>query len=116
MATDTISLSPEQAVMDESTDPVQIAGLILEPSTGEAFLEGQPLELTKTEFRLLLFLMQSDGRVFTRKEIIAAIQGEEYPATDHSVDGHVMSLRKKLGSHGRLIETVRGVGYRRRFA
>jgi hypothetical protein len=39
---------------------------------------------------------------------------DDYPATDHSVDGHVMSLRKKLGSHAHLIETVRRAGYRRR--
>ena len=100
--------------MNESTNPVQIAGLILDPAAGAASLDGQLLELTKTEFRLLLFLVQSDGRVFTRKEIIAAVQGDDYPATDHAVDGHVMALRKKLGSQGRLIETVRGVGYRRR--
>ena len=100
--------------MDETGNTIQIAGLALDPSTREAFLEGQPLELTKTEFLILLFLMQSDGSVFARKEIIAAVQGDDYPVTDHSVDGHVMSLRRKLGSHGRLIETVRGAGYRRR--
>jgi two-component system phosphate regulon response regulator PhoB len=91
-----------------------MAGLTLDPSSGDVFLEGQPLELTKTEFRLLLFLVESDGSVFARKQIIAAVQGDDYPVTDHSVDGHVMSLRKKLGSHGALIETVRGAGYRRR--
>ncbi len=100
--------------MDENTNSVQIGGLILDPLTGEASLEGQPLELTKTEFRILLFFMQSDGRVFARKEIIAAVQGDDYPVTDHSVDAHVMLLRRKLGSHGKLIETVRGTGYRRR--
>ena len=99
--------------MDETGNSVQIAGLTLEPSTGAAFLEGQTLELTKTEFRILLFLMQSDGSVFARKAIIEAVQGGDYPVTDHSVDGHIMSLRRKLGSHGRLIETVRGAGYRR---
>jgi two-component system phosphate regulon response regulator PhoB len=100
--------------MDENANPVQIAGLTLDRSTLEAFLEGQPLGLTKTEFRILLFLMQSDGSTFARNEIIAAVQGNDYPVTDHSVDGHIMSLRKKLGSHGNLIETVRGAGYRRR--
>ena len=100
--------------MDENTNLVQIAGLTLDPATGGAFLEGQPLELTRTEFRLLLFLMQSDGSVFARKDIVAAVQGDDYPATDHSVDVHVMSLRRKLGSHAHLIETVRGAGYRRR--
>ncbi len=99
--------------MDKDTNLIEIEGLAFYPSTGQVLLEGRPLELTKTEFRILLFLMQSDGRVFTRKEIIGAVQGGDYPATDHSVDGHVMSLRRKLGSHGRLIKTVRGVGYRR---
>ena len=86
--------------MDECGKQIQMAGLTLDPSNGEAFLEGRSLELTKTEFRLLLFLIQSDGSVFDRKEIIAAVQGDNYPATDHSVDGHVLSLRRKLGSHG----------------
>jgi two-component system phosphate regulon response regulator PhoB len=100
--------------MDESEELIQIHGLTFNASTSEAFLEGRALELTKTEFRILLFLMQSDGSVFARKEIIAAVQGDDYPATDQSIDNHVMSLRRKLGSHGRLIETVRGAGYRRR--
>jgi two-component system phosphate regulon response regulator PhoB len=65
--------------MDESANPVQIAGLTLDPSTHEAFLEGRPLGLTRTEFRLLLFLLESDGSVFARKEIIAAVQGDDYP-------------------------------------
>jgi two-component system, OmpR family, alkaline phosphatase synthesis response regulator PhoP len=114
VVTDTTSDIAGQAIMDESASLLRLAGLTLNPSTSEAFLEDRPLELTQTEFRLLLFLVQSDGRVFARKEIIAAVQGDDYPATDHSVDGHVMSLRKKLGSHGKLIETVRGAGYRRR--
>ena len=100
--------------MEESTNTIQIAGLTLDPSKGEAFLEGRPLELTKTQFRILLFLMQSDGRVFSRTEIITAVQGDDYPVTEHSVDSHIMFLRRKLGIHAHLIETVRGAGYRRR--
>jgi DNA-binding response OmpR family regulator len=114
VVTDTTSQFYEQAAMDESTGVVQIEGLTLNPATGEALLDGQLLGLTKTEFGILLFLMQSDGQTFARKEIIEAVQGGDYPATDHSVDGHVMSLRRKLGSRSRLIETVRGTGYRRR--
>jgi two-component system, OmpR family, alkaline phosphatase synthesis response regulator PhoP len=102
------------AVMDESGKPLEIAGLTLDPATGEALLDGRPLELTKTEVRMLLFLMQSDGRVFARREMIAAVRGDDYPVTDHSVDVHVMMLRRKLGSRGKLIETVRGAGYRLR--
>ena len=52
------------------------------------------------------------AHVHTRQQIIEAVQGPNYPATDRSVDSQVMGLRKKLGDHGRLIESVRGVGYR----
>ena len=98
--------------MLDKTDTIQIQGIVLQPGTQEAFVEGRPLSLTKTEFRLLHFLASSAGNVHTRQQIIAAVQGPDYPATDRSVDSQVMGLRKKLGDHGRLIESVRGVGYR----
>jgi two-component system phosphate regulon response regulator PhoB len=108
----TPQVSPRQKFVDEKENIVEIAGIVLDSSTGKAFLEGQPLRLTKTEFRVLFLLMQSGGRVFTREEIIVAVQGDDYPVTARSVDNHVLTLRKKLGGHGNLIETVRGVGFR----
>ena len=98
--------------MTENAHTIQFGGLVLAPSIGDAFLDGQSLVLTRTEFRLLVLLLQSDGNVFTRKQIIEAIQGPDYPVTDRSVDGHILYLRRKLGDYGRLIETVRGAGYR----
>jgi two-component system, OmpR family, alkaline phosphatase synthesis response regulator PhoP len=100
--------------MSEDEDRVQIDALVLVPSSGEAQLDGRALTLTKTEFRLLLFLACSDGSAIARKQIIEAIQGADYPVTEHSIDTHVMGLRRKLGAYGRAIETVRGVGYRYR--
>jgi two-component system phosphate regulon response regulator PhoB len=73
---------------------------------------GQPLELTFTEFQLLTVLARRPGWVFTRSQIVDAVRGSDYPVTDRSVDVQVVGLRKKLGPHGRYIETVRGVGYR----
>ena len=52
------------------------------------------------------------GWVFTRNQIIDTIKGDDYPVTDRSIDVQIVGLRKKLGSHGHYIETVRGVGYR----
>jgi len=75
-------------------------------------VEGERVELTYTEFRLLHFLARRTGWVFTRKQIIDAVRGDDYPVTDRSVDVQIVGLRKKLGSHGQYIETVRGVGYR----
>jgi two-component system phosphate regulon response regulator PhoB len=73
---------------------------------------GQALDLTYTEFQLLVVLARRPGWVFTRSQIVDAVRGSDYPVTDRSVDVQVVGLRKKLGSHGRYIETVRGVGYR----
>jgi two-component system alkaline phosphatase synthesis response regulator PhoP len=50
--------------------------------------------------------------VFTRYQIVDAVKGEDYPVTDRSVDVQIVGLRRKLKTRGRLIETVRGVGYR----
>jgi two-component system phosphate regulon response regulator PhoB len=76
-----------------------------------------PVELTATEFRILLFLARRPGWVFTRQQIVDAAQGDDVYVndryvTDRSVDVHMVSLRRKLGSAGASIETVRGVGYR----
>ena len=78
----------------------------------EAFFEERSLELSATEFALLKCLMGEPGRVFSRGQIIDAVKGQDYPVTDRSVDVQILSIRKKLGEGGALIETVRGVGYR----
>jgi two-component system phosphate regulon response regulator PhoB len=70
------------------------------------------VELTSTEFGLLRFLAARPGWVFTRYQIVDAVHGADYPVTDRSVDVQIVGLRKKLGSAGKYIETVRGVGYR----
>lgn len=72
----------------------------------------KPLQLTSTEFNLLKFLASRPGWVFTRYQIVDAVHGNDYPVTDRSVDVQVVGLRKKLGTAGKYIETVRGVGYR----
>lgn len=75
-------------------------------------LAGAPLDLTYTEFSVLELLARRAGIVFTRYQIVDAVKGEDYPVTDRSVDVQIVGLRKKLGDHSKLIETVRGVGYR----
>jgi len=61
---------------------------------------------------LLHFLASQPGWVFTRYQIVDAIHGTDYPVTDRSVDVQVVGLRKKLGTAGKYIKTVRGIGYR----
>ncbi len=74
-------------------------------------VSGDEVELTATEFSLLEFLMRSPGRVYSRSAIIDAVRGKDYPSTDRSVDVQMLSLRRKLGPAGRMLKTVRGVGY-----
>ncbi len=75
-------------------------------------VEGKPIQLTTTEFGILLFLAKRPGWVFTRYQIVDAVKGEEYIVTDRAVDVQIAGLRKKLGPLSDYIETVRGVGYR----
>jgi len=75
-------------------------------------VDGADVDLTATEFGVLLFLTRHRGWVFTRDQIIDAVKGTDYPVTDRSVDVQVVGLRRKLGTAGTMIETVRGVGYR----
>ena len=73
---------------------------------------GNAVDLTYTEFQVLYLMIRRPGWVFTRSMIVDAVRGNDYPVTDRSVDVQIVGLRKKLGDHGKLIETVRGVGYR----
>ena len=79
----------------------------------EVKVDGKIVEnLTFTEFQILFLLCSHPGWVFTRYQIIEKIRGDNYPVTDRSVDFQIVGLRKKLGTAGNLIKTVRGVGYR----
>jgi two-component system, OmpR family, alkaline phosphatase synthesis response regulator PhoP len=104
-----------EAEDDEAT--IRIRDLTIHPGRHQVLVKGKPVELTATEFRILLFLAKRPGWVFTRQQIVDAAQGDEAFVsdrfvTDRSVDVHIVSLRRKLGSAGASIETVRGVGYR----
>jgi len=99
----------EAKAMDEV---VQIGPIVLDAGRHEVFLEGKPVDLSATEFAILEFMMRNPGWVFSRNQIIDAVRGKDYPVTERSVDVQILGLRKKLGSAGNRIETVRGVGYR----
>jgi two-component system alkaline phosphatase synthesis response regulator PhoP len=91
---------------------IRLGDLIIDPGRHEVLVKDRPLALTLTEFRILHFLARRPGWVFTRYQIVEGAQGDDAAVTDRSVDVHIVSLRRKLGALGRLIETVRGVGYR----
>ncbi|MEW5923368.1 MAG: response regulator [Candidatus Zixiibacteriota bacterium] len=91
---------------------LNVSGLLIHPGRREVQVEGVQVDLTYTEFQILHLLVRRRGWVFTRYQIVNEIKGDDYPVTDRSVDVQIVGLRKKLGQYGKLIETVRGVGYR----
>lgn len=104
----------EHAVSEEEQESeiVEVRDLMIHPGRHEVFAGGKRVELTATEFKLLHFLAQRPGWVFTRQQILDGVHGDNYAITDRAVDVQIVGLRKKLGSVGSYIETVRGVGYR----
>jgi two-component system phosphate regulon response regulator PhoB len=91
---------------------LKIHDLVIDPGRHEVLVQGQPVELTATEFRLLHLLARRPGWVLTRAHIVEGIHGDDYPVTDRAVDVKIVALRKKLGAAAQYVETVRGVGYR----
>jgi len=91
---------------------ISIRNLVIRPRRHEVLVDGEPVDLTATEYRVLLFLAESPGWVFTRKQILDGVHGDNYAITERAVDVQIVGLRKKLGPAGGSIETVRGVGYR----
>lgn len=88
-----------------------VGPVVLDHGRHEVLAEGQPLDLTATEFRILATLMSGRGRVLTREQLIDAAIGHGAAVTNRAMDVHIAALRKKLGNASNCIHTVRGVGY-----
>ncbi len=99
---------------EATDDPVEVAGLRLEPETFRVIAEGQPLRMGPTEFRLLHYLMKNLDRVLSRGKLLDGVWGDHVFIEERTVDVHIRRLRIALqpSGHDRLIETVRGGGYR----
>jgi two-component system, OmpR family, phosphate regulon response regulator PhoB len=98
-----------EGVTDEVTSK---QGVTVDRRRHQAVAEGKPLELTRSEFRLLDTRIRQPGRVFDRSELIDAALGEDTMVMERTIDVHIRALRRKLGDRADVIETVRGVGYR----
>jgi DNA-binding response OmpR family regulator len=87
--------------------------LVIEPSLHRASLDGDVLDLTATEWGVLVTLASVPGRPFSRYELVNRVRGYEFAGYERSMDSHVKNLRHKLGPGGAsVVETVIGVGYR----
>lgn len=97
--------------IEAPSSAVTIGSVRLDPAAREVWSNGNPVELTSTEFDLLDMLMHAAGRVVSRDEITAALFEREATPYDRFLDVHISHLRKKLDNGARLIRTIRGVGY-----
>lgn len=93
--------------------PITYGGgrLRIDEGRHEAWLDGRELELTPTEWGLLLAMASAPGRVYSRYELVNRVRGYEYAGYERTIDSHVKNLRRKLGAPD-VLETVLGVGYR----
>jgi two-component system phosphate regulon response regulator PhoB len=93
-------------------DVLEVDTIRIHPGRHEVVVDDRPVDLTRTEFRILHLLASRPGWVFSRGQIVKSVHGDDYPVTGRSVDVQVAALRRKLGGAGPLIRTVRGVGYK----
>jgi two-component system phosphate regulon response regulator PhoB len=92
---------------------LRVRTLMLDRERQRVTVRGREVPLTSLEFRILAFLMERPGKVFTRDEVLNGAWKHEAFVTDRTVDVHIRSIRRKLGREaGEYIETVRGTGYR----
>ena len=97
---------------NEEHDIISSQGIMVDRRGHRVTVGDRMLDLTPSEFSLLVVLIRQPGRAFSRAELIDAALGSDTIVLERTIDVHVRAIRQKLDSHGHLIETVRGVGYR----
>ncbi|MCC7265504.1 MAG: winged helix-turn-helix transcriptional regulator [Candidatus Latescibacteria bacterium] len=103
---------PAQKVAPPGHPRLQAGPLVLDPVSHQVQVEGRRLDLTTTEFKLLVHLVEHPGQVLSRDELLRSVWGYATSGYSRTVDTHVQRLREKLGEASPWIETVRGAGYR----
>ena len=94
-------------------NPIDINGLVLDPSSHRVSANSTPLDIGPTEYRLLQFFMTHQERAYSRTQLLDQVWGGNVYVEERTVDVHIRRLRKALGGdHEHLIQTVRGTGYR----
>ncbi len=97
---------------EQLSDSVTIGALMLDASTHRVSWRDEPLKLGPTEFRLLHYLMKHAERVHSRAQLLDKVWGDHVFIEERTVDVHIKRLREALGGAGRMVQTVRGAGYR----
>ena len=93
-----------------SVNLIEAGSLALDPASGQAWLDGEPVDLSRRETALLASLMQAGGRCLSGEQLKDSLYGFEQEVGSNAINGHIHHLRRKLGAD--VIQTVRGLGYR----
>lgn len=100
-----------QSFSTQRKDQLEYKGLILNITQKKVSIDGTEVALTKKEFEILMLLLQNQGRVFSREDILAKVWQEEVYVLDRTIDVNITRLRKKIGEYGKRIVTRLGYGY-----
>ena len=98
-------------VQIKEEEQLQYKGLVINIPQKKVTIDGEETSLTKKEFEILLLLLQNQGRVFSREDILAKVWNDEVYVLDRTIDVNITRLRKKMGSYGKYIVTRLGYGY-----
>lgn len=102
-------LSQEEA---KETSIYTVNKLKVDTNQCKAWIEERELDLTLSEYKLLVSFLKQPGKVLTRNQLVEYIQDGPVHVTDRTIDTHIFGLRKKLKDYSKLVETIRGIGYR----
>jgi len=98
---------------EPASDKLEIDGeLVMDLTRHQVLYQGNPIDLTSTEFKILSLLASRKGWVFTRDQILDSLWGQDKIVLDRTIDVHIKNLREKLGEASRYIKNIRGVGYK----
>ena len=97
---------------DEKNKKLELASLSLDYARRDVRVNNKKVSLTFKEYELLYFLMLNTGLVLSRDKLIESVWGYDFEGESRTVDMHIKTLRQKLGASGKLIKTVRNVGYK----
>ncbi len=92
-------------------DTIQHGPITLNAHTKEVCISGNPIALTLREYTILEYLMRHPGQIISRDQIISNIWKHDFDSFSNVVDVHIKNLRKKLGTYGKHLQTIRGIGY-----
>lgn len=93
-------------------EPEHAGALTIDIDRHRVLLDGQEVKLTPTEFRILAMLARDPERVYSRRQLGEACHADGVAPQDRTIDVHIKSIRQKLNGHGKIIDTVHGIGYR----